>query len=153
MTRADNRKSCEIRPCREEDLPAVQELYRQLTIDGEPTPLAELRQAFADNVGKPGFEVFVAELKGRVVGTYTLYILPNLTNNGRQAAILENIVVYSECRGAGVGRAMLDHGKQLATERGCYKLSLTTNAVREEAHRFYEHCGMFKHGYCYRYKL
>lgn len=148
------RATCDIRPCREDDLPAVRDLYRQLSLDSEEaTPLEVIRSAFRAAVDRPEFELFVATVDGRVVGTYTLYTLANLTHNGRPAAILENIVVDSECRGLGIGRVMLEHAKRLAEERGCDKLSLTSNAKRDDAHGFYEHCGMVRHGYSFRYVL
>jgi GNAT superfamily N-acetyltransferase len=45
---------------------------------------------------------------------------------------------------------MLEYARDLALSRGCYKLSLTSNAVREEAHEFYRRCGMAQHGVSFR---
>ncbi len=81
-----------------------------------------------------------------------LYILPNMTRNGRPAAILENIVVDEAQRGQGIGRAMLEYARERALEHGCYKLSLTSNARRADAHEFYRCCGMVQHGVSFRYQ-
>ncbi|HOF88697.1 MAG TPA: GNAT family N-acetyltransferase, partial [Armatimonadota bacterium] len=94
-----------------------------------------------------------AERNGAVVGTFVLYLLPNMTRNGRPAAILENIVVDDALRRQGIGRAMLEHARELAQAAGCYKLSLTSNATRTAAHEFYLRCGMVQHGVSFRYEL
>ena len=93
-----------------------------------------------------GCNVYVAEIDGQVVGTFVLYILPNMTRHGRPAAMLENIVVDEANRGQGIGRVMLEHARDLAQAAGCYKLSLTSNAKRTAAHDFYRRCGMVQHG-------
>jgi GNAT superfamily N-acetyltransferase len=128
-----------IRPCQRDDLPALFRLYRQLQPE-DTTTLEEMARGFAAMTAHPGCELFVAEVEGRVAGAYTLYILPNMTRNGRSAAILENLVVDEPSRG--LGRAMLEFAREQARVRGCYKLSLTSNAVRTEAHEFYRRCGM-----------
>ncbi|MCP4230637.1 MAG: GNAT family N-acetyltransferase, partial [bacterium] len=44
---------------------------------------------------------------------------------------------------------MMDFALQRAQEAGCYKLALSTNVKRDEAHRFYENLGYKRHGYSY----
>jgi len=38
---------------------------------------------------------------------------------------------------------------QIAKEKGCYKLTLSSNLRREAAHAFYESLGFTKHGYSF----
>ena len=66
---------------------------------------------------------------------------------------MENIVVDKARRRQGIGRAMLDFAKDYAVRHNCYKLSLTSNASRLEAHGVDERCGMIRHGYSFRYVL
>jgi len=141
-----------IRPCRQEDISELSRLYHQLQ-PTDSTTLEELTSSLAAITEYPGCGVFVAEVDGRVAGVYTLYMLPNMTRNGRPVAILENIVVDEALRGHGIGRAMLEFARGQAQARGCYKLSLTSNAVRTEAHEFYRRCGMVQHGLSFRYAL
>jgi GNAT superfamily N-acetyltransferase len=101
----------------------------------------------------PGCEVYVAEEDHQICGTFVIYFLPNMTRSGRMAAVLENIVVDAEYRSKGIGRSMLEFARQKAVEQNCYKLSLTSNLKRTNAHAFYEHCGMQRHGYSFRYIL
>ncbi|MEW6726037.1 MAG: GNAT family N-acetyltransferase [Bacillota bacterium] len=142
----------EIRPCQPDDLPGVFNLLQQLH-PADSTSYNDVCKAFDTLTGHPGAKVYVARSDSQVVGTFTLYIIPNLTRNGRPAAILENLIVHSCRRGQGIGRAMLDYARRLAEETGCYKLSLTSNIERTEAHRFYEKCGMIRHGFSFRYVL
>jgi len=95
-----------IRSCQSSDLASVFQLYRQLQ-PTDTTTLEELTVSFATMTAHPGCEVFVAEADSRVAGAFTLYILPNMTRNGRPAAILENIVVDEPMRGQGIDSAML----------------------------------------------
>jgi GNAT superfamily N-acetyltransferase len=98
---------------------------------------AALEQIAAD----PRAHLFVVEDGGEVVGTLTLYLLPNLSHGGRPYAIVENVVVDGERRGGGYGRLLMRHAERLADEAGCYKLSLTSNVKRAPAHAFYESIG------------
>ena len=44
-------------------------------------------------------------------------------------------------RGAGYGELLLRHAMEEARRAGCYKLSLTSNKRRTDAHRFYGRLG------------
>ncbi|MEN6357581.1 MAG: GNAT family N-acetyltransferase [Armatimonadota bacterium] len=140
-----------IRECEPADLHALQHLYEQLMDDG--TSYDELCRGFETMQKCADCAVYVAADDGNVVGTFVLYLLPNMTHHGRMAAVLENIVVDSAYRRKGVGRAMLEYARELAVQNGCYKLSLTSNAARTGAHCFYEECGMIRHGISFRYVL
>jgi GNAT superfamily N-acetyltransferase len=94
----------------------------------------------------PGVRVFIFSLDGMPVGTYTLFILPLLAHNGAPEAIVEDVAVHPEAQGQGIGRRMMDHARELAREAGCYKLALSSNQKRVEAHAFYERLGFERHG-------
>ena len=143
----------EVRPGISDDLPVLLELYRQLHAGETTTTLDELAEGFSALRDHPGCELFVAAIDDRVVGTFVLYILPNMTHNGRPAAIIENIIVDDQCRRSGVGRAMMNFARDRAQALHCYKLSLTSNAQRTNAHAFYTQCGMMQHGVSFRFAL
>jgi|GEM_PF-1117547 len=147
----DNMKTV-IRACQASDLEAVLRLYRQLQPE-DTTTLEDITRVFAEMSVHPGCEVFVAEFNGSVAGAFTLFILPNMTRSGRPAAVLVNIVVDEPLRGHGIGRAMLEFARDRSQAHDCYALSLTSNAIRTEAHAFYRHCGMVQHGLSFRYRL
>jgi len=70
-----------------------------------------------------GFEVFVAELEGKVVG-FIVYNMESCDDN------IDNIVVANEEQGKGVGRALVEYVERLARSRGCnvIKTDTTENA-------------------------
>jgi GNAT superfamily N-acetyltransferase len=133
-----------IRSARAADLPRLFELYAQLAIESdEPprTPTANDARAFHDVLADPRQTVLVAEVDGRLAGAATLIIIPNATHGGAPYAIAENVVVDAPMRGHGLGQALIRRAADDARAAGCYKLSLTSRLVREDAHRFYERLG------------
>jgi GNAT superfamily N-acetyltransferase len=46
--------------------------------------------------------------------------------------------VRSDLRGTGIGGLLLEEAVARARASGCYRVQLTSNAVRADAHRFYE---------------
>ena len=135
-----------MRHATEADLPRIVELLAQLSLDesreelGPPLP-ETCRRAFQQIQADPNQRLLVAEAGGRVVGTASLLIVPNLSHQGRPYAIVENVVVDATERGAGYGELLLRHAMEEARRAGCYKLSLTSNKRRTEAHRFYGRLG------------
>jgi GNAT superfamily N-acetyltransferase len=135
-----------IRGATEADLPRIVELLSQLSLDDnrdfpiEPLPesyRAALRQIEAD----PRQQLLVVEAERRVVATATLGIIPNLSYRGRPWAFVEGLVVDRAARGKGYGEALLRYAIEEARRAGCYKVSLTSNKRRVEAHRFYKKMG------------
>jgi GNAT superfamily N-acetyltransferase len=130
------------------DLPALLPLLDQLREKSSrpERPGEELtwrhERALAEILGSPHLTILVAEVNGTIQGTCALAFLPNINHNAMPYCVLENMVVDQSARGAGLGRALVDHAVELARKKGCYKLSLTSNLQREEAHRFYESAGL-----------
>ena len=94
----------------------------------------------------PGYQTWLAISCNRPVGTFALLLLPLLTHGGARTGLLESVVVAPAARGKGVGRAMLAHAMRLCANAGCYKLALSSNLKRREAHRFYQGLGFHQHG-------
>ena len=46
--------------------------------------------------------------------------------------------VRHDLRYSGIGGKLLDHAVEFAREMGCYRVQLTSNEQRTDAHRFYE---------------
>ena len=49
--------------------------------------------------------------------------------------------VRHDLRYSGIGGKLLDHAVELARGMGCYRVQLTSNERRHNAHRFYERHG------------
>ena len=135
-----------VREAREADLPRIVELLAQLSFDAEQherphSPEAYL-DVFREIAADPRQQLLVAEADGRVVGSLVLVIIANLSRRAKPYAIVENVIVDEAARGGGIGEVMLHHAIEEARRAGCYKLSLTSNKRRGDAHRFYERVGL-----------
>jgi GNAT superfamily N-acetyltransferase len=86
-------------------------------------------------------DVFVADLDGEVVGLCQVLVFQHFQHVGGWCCEVETVHVRADLRGRGVGAMLLAAAEALALERGCYRIQLTSNAVRADAHRFYERQG------------
>lgn len=154
----DRPPAVRIREATEDDLPRLIELLAQLSLDapredaGPPLPQT-YSAAFVEIQADQRQRLLVAEASGRIAGSATLIIVPNLTHQGRPYAIVENVVVDQTQRGGGIGELLMRHAIEAAGRAGCYKLSLTSNRRREDAHRFYERLGFVATHEGYRIEL
>lgn len=132
------------------DLPEILELYRQLDLqDGPVLPLADAKGIFETINKYPDYQVYVAQSDNKTLGTFTLLIADKLAHMGARSGIVEDFVVAAEWRGMGVGSQMMRYAMQKCHHAGCYKLVLSSNKKRADAHRFYEKLGFRQHGYSY----
>ncbi len=143
-------KKVRIRRARLGDEGGIEDLYRQLHEGDYRSPgAARIRRALRALLDRADQVLLVAVEDDRIVGTNHVLIFKHLARALRPAAIVENMVVDSRHRGAGVGDLLMEAALKIARRHGCYKLSLTSNRKRTKAHRFYERFGMRRthHGY------
>lgn len=128
-----------------DDVTALVRLLDQLSLDGarrEGADLAVYVEAFRAIIADPRQSIVVAEGEaGVVVGCATLIILPNLSHGGRSVAQLESVVVDDAFRGRGVGDRIVAACVERARAAGCFRVQLTSNSARSDAHRFWKRCG------------
>jgi GNAT superfamily N-acetyltransferase len=135
-----------IRRAKEADLGRAVELLVLGALPGGPTRsedpadlgpyVAALRE-----ITDAGGAVLVAELAGEVVGVCQLIVFRHLQAQGGRCAEIESVHVHPDHRGCGVGTALLRDAVARARALGCYRVQLTSNVRREDAHRFYERLG------------
>lgn len=135
-----------IRRAKREDVAALVDLYQQLSLDearedSGPSLPAAYGDAFEQVDADPRQHLLVAELDGRIVGSLVLIVVPNLSHRGTPWAEIENMVVDEDARGNGIGESLVNAAIETARAAGCYKLTLTSNLRRTDAHRFYERLG------------
>jgi GNAT superfamily N-acetyltransferase len=107
----------------------------------------QMRKVMADMAAYPDFRAYLAlSDTGSPVGTFTVMVFSSPSHHGTRQAILDAVVVTRSCRGQGVGGAMLRHALNIAAASGCYKMTLSSNLKRVDAHRFYDDLGFHQHG-------
>ncbi len=119
-------KQVRIRGARLGDEGGIEDLYRQLHEGEYRSPgAARMRRALRALLDRADQVLLVAVEDGRIVGTNHVLIFKHLARALRPAAIVENMVVDSRHRGAGVGDLLMEAALKVARRHKCYKLSLT----------------------------
>jgi GNAT superfamily N-acetyltransferase len=143
MSATDAAGSVVVREGTEEDIPRIVELFSHGSlVEGkeDPTDLSPYRAALAEIARGPG-GVLVAEVGGQVVGVCQLIVFRHLQSRGGLCAEVESVHVHPDHRGHGIGGVLMRAAVQQARDLGCYRVQLTSNKARPEAHRFYERLG------------
>lgn len=121
---------------RSEDSKHIERLYRQLvsgcnvSVDGGA--IAHLPE---------NTYLVVARSNEVVVATALLNICADVMYRDQPFALVENVVVDVDLRGKGVGKALMEHLKEICKERRCTKIMLMSTSSRTFAHAFFEKCG------------
>lgn len=74
----------------------------------------------------------------QMVAHGSVFVEKKYIHGGGSAGHIEDIVVGEECRGLGVGKKLVIGLRDLALERGCYKVLLS---CKDDKIPFYEKCG------------
>jgi len=99
---------------------------------------AMLRKAlFGD---RPSCEALLAESGGRAVG-FALFFTTFSTFLCKPGLYLEDLFVEPECRGLGIGKALLQRLAAIAAERDCGRFEWRVLDWNEPSIRFYESLG------------
>lgn len=140
-------KISEVTQVTDELVAAFERLIPQLSSSNPPpsrTFLEELVAAEASNL-------LIAELDGQIVGSLTLVVFPIPTGI---RAWIEDVVVDTSARGAGVGAALNNAALDRARRAGATTVDLTSRPSREAANRLYQRLGFeARETNVYRYKL
>lgn len=133
----------EIRRARAEDVAAIVELiaHDQLGARRESPGDPRYLEAFKEIDADPNQLLAVLDSAGEVVGTLQLTFTPGLSRLGMKRATIEAVRVRDDQRGSGLGQRFIEWAVEEARQRGCGMVQLTTDASREDAHRFYERLG------------
>lgn len=123
------------------------DLLRALDPPGAPElDAAAAAHQLARLASYPDYAIYLAEEDGAPVGTFALLVMDNVAHGGAPEGVVENVVVAEGRRGQGIGRAMMRFAMDHCVQAGCYKLVLSSNVRREDAHRFYQDLGFAQHG-------
>jgi GNAT superfamily N-acetyltransferase len=105
------------------------------------TDLSVYLAALTEIQGTDGSDVLVVEQNGEVVGMCQLVIFRHFQRCGGRCAEVESMHIHPDFRGRGLGEQLLAVAVNAAREAGCYRIQLTSNLERPNAHRFYERLG------------
>jgi GNAT superfamily N-acetyltransferase len=134
-----------IRPATAADVGRAAELMNLGGVPGRPpreTPDdPEPYRRALDDIDAGAGEVLVAELDREVVGVCQLIVFRHLQARGGLCAEIESVHVHPDRRDHGIGTALMEAAVGRARELGCYRVQLSSNEVRHDAHRFYERLG------------
>ncbi len=125
-----------IRPARESDASAIAILAGEL---GYATSTQEAEARLAAILGRSEDGAFVAEVDGAVAGWIHVFGTRRLESD--PFAEIAGLVVASDARGRGIGKALVETAERWAADHGYASLRIRSNVVRVEAHRFYEGLG------------
>jgi GNAT superfamily N-acetyltransferase len=103
----------------------------------DPTRPGPYAAALAEIGSTPGNEVLVAELDAQVVGMCQLVVFRHVQGGGGLCGEIESMHVHPDVRSRGIGSQLLEAAMEAARRAGCYRVQLTSNALRTDAHRFY----------------
>lgn len=139
-----------IRPAILVDIPAILHLYETVLDKNDVLTIEQAEIHFNKMMSYPNYNVYVAENEANVVGTFALLIMDNLAHQGKPSGIVEDVVVAETYQNQGIGKAMMAYALEVCKTYGCYKMVLSSNLVRTDAHAFYEYLGFEKYGFSYR---
>lgn len=103
----------------------------------DPAYAAALNRIAAD----PNNRLIVMERGGEIIGTLQITLIPGLTRGGLTRGLLENVHVRPDCRGQGLGSALVGWAIGQCRAAGCGLIQLTSDKRRPDAHRFYGRLG------------
>jgi GNAT superfamily N-acetyltransferase len=133
-----------IRDATEHDLQAIVDLLADDDLGAtreDPSNLELYRAAFARIVNDPNQTLAVMTDGETVIGTLQLTLVPGLSHKGTTRALIEAVRIVSTARGGGLGTKLIGWAIQQAREGGAGMIQLSSNATREDAHRFYRKLG------------
>ncbi|MFE4665882.1 GNAT family N-acetyltransferase [Streptomyces sp. NPDC056716] len=133
-----------IRPATSEDVPAIVGMLADDPLGAQresPDDMTPYLAAFERIDADPNQQLVIAVRDGRVIGTLQLTIVPGLSRQGSTRSIIESVRIHADERGGGLGTRFIEWAVDESRRQGCRLVQLTSDASREDAHRFYERLG------------
>jgi len=144
MTKLNSNNSIRITALTEQKFDAWLDLWQgYLTFYETSLPMqitnATWQKLMDDNTAVFGFGAFQDDGLGnnRLVGIVHAVIHPN-TWNETDCCYLEDLFVSESVRGQGVGRALIEHIYQFASEKNCNRVYWVTQDSNQTARRLYD---------------
>ncbi|MFJ2987271.1 GNAT family N-acetyltransferase [Collimonas sp. NPDC087041] len=130
--------SAVIRLAKGGDSAAIQDLYLELTGDVRVHVLPEQIEAMHAD---PATHLLVCDVAGDIYGTALLSLCADAMYGKQPFATVENIIVASAARGAGLGRQLMASIEAICAGHDCSKIMLLSSSSRSDAHAFFASYG------------
>jgi len=133
----------QLRPAQPDDVPTILKLIRGLAeYEHEPEAAQATEQdLLRDGFGpQPRFHCVLAEWDGKTAG-FALYFYNYSTWKGRPGIFLDDLFVWPDFRGRGIGKALLLHVGRIAAEQNCGRYEWLVLDWNTPSIRFYESLG------------
>lgn len=117
------------------DIPSLNKLFLQL---GYQTDAERLKQHI--NQTNINLSILVAESEKELCGVIVVNFFTPVHEDGLWA-LISALVIDESSRGAGIGRKLLIAAEQIALDKGCSQIELSSSERRVRAHTFYESNG------------
>jgi glucosamine-phosphate N-acetyltransferase len=128
-----------IRELKKSDVSSSSEFFRILDqLSQTNLPYYRLESLWNAYENNKDMYVLVAEKYGKIIGAGSVLIEQKFLRGGSRVGHLEDIVVDSESREKGTGKAIVDSLIEIAKKKGCYKVILNCNNNNVP---FYIKCG------------
>jgi GNAT superfamily N-acetyltransferase len=125
------------------DVPVILDLIRGLAeYEREPNAVVATEQdLLRDGFGpQPKYRCLIAEWDSKPAG-FAFFFFNYSTWLGRPGLYLEDLFVWPEMRGKGIGKALLQKLAQIAVEENCYGMRWQVLEWNEPAIKFYDTLG------------
>jgi len=127
------RSACVIRVAQPQDSNGLVGLAAQL---GYECTEQEIQRRLEEMQDSRQYAVYVAELSGfDVVGWIGVYVFRAVELEN--SAEITGLIVDEGLRSSGIGKKLLDAAEAWARNVGCTAISVHSNVIRDQAHRFY----------------
>jgi GNAT superfamily N-acetyltransferase len=146
----------QIRPATAADVPDIVAMLADDPLGATreaPADLTPYYAAFEQLSADPCQLLVVAERDGSAVGTLQLTVLHGLSRRGATRVLVEAVRVARAARGGGLGTVLMRWAIDWSRAAGASVVQLTSDATREDAHRFYERLGFARTHYGFKLGL
>ena len=121
------------------DLEPLRQLYRQFW--DENSNIGRMRERFHEIESNSRQVIFCATIDNLVVGSVMGIVCDELYGDCKPFLVMEDLIVDTEYRNHGIGRALVRKLEQYAKENGCSQMLFITEANRHDAVSFYKSIG------------
>ena len=128
------------------DLPELAKLYAEFW--NEPSSVDKMKETFRRIGDDERYQILVARLNGRIVGTLLGVFCENLYGNCNPFLVIEDVIVSKQHRRTGVGTMLMKKIEETARSKNCENILFVTESNRDDAVSFYTALGFEHDKYC-----